>query len=62
MILNNIEYKENSLIANKFNNYFLDMIKEILDNIEVVQYANKIPVIYTSLKFHEISLQELLYM
>lgn len=36
VIFNNVEYKENSRIANEFNHYFIDSIKEIRDNIGIV--------------------------
>ena len=59
MIFNNIEYNINSEIAEKFNNCFVDSIKDIRFSIEDVQYMNQISVINCRFKFHTISLLEL---
>ena len=42
VIFNQIEYNDNMKIANKFNNYFVDSIKDIRDSIDNVQYINNI--------------------
>ena len=59
VIFNNIEYNINSEIAENFNNYFVDSIKDIRCSIDDVQYKNQIPVINCRFKFRVISLLEL---
>ena len=46
-------------MAENFNNYFVDSIKEITCSMEDVQYKNQIPVINCRLKLRAISLLEL---
>ena len=43
VIFNNIEYNINSEIAEKFNDYVVNSIKEIRCSIEDVQNMNQIP-------------------
>ena len=59
VIFNNIEYNINSEIAESFNNYFVDSIRDIRGSIDDVQYKNQIPVINCRFKFRAISLLEL---
>ena len=51
VIFNNIEYNINSEIAEYFNNYFVDSIRDIRCSIDDVQYNNQIPVINCRFKF-----------
>lgn len=59
VIFDNIEYKDNKEIANKFNQYFVDSIQEIRNSIENVIYISQQPVINTKFTFTAITIQEL---
>ena len=59
VIFNNIEYNINSEIAENFNNYIVDSIRDIRCSIDDVQYKDQIPVINCRFKFRAISLLEL---
>ena len=59
VIFNNVEYNINSEMAENFNNYFADSIKEIRSSIENVEYKNQILVVNCRFKFCAISLLEL---
>ncbi|XP_037822581.1 serine protease/ABC transporter B family protein tagA-like [Lucilia sericata] len=59
VIFNQIEYKENKQIADEFNKYFINSIREIRDSIEIVQYSNSIQPVITNFKFRAINNIEL---
>lgn len=59
VIFNQVEYKDNLQIANKFNNYFVDSIKEIRDSIQKVQYVNNLTNKDKIFKFSAINILEL---
>ena len=58
MIFNQLEFKENYLIANQFNNYFVDSIKSIRNPIEHVQHVNRTDMINTKFMFRAINIIE----
>lgn len=59
VIFSDIEYKNSHEIAENFNNYFVNSIKEIRDNIETVQYINNVELNNTKFEFHMITTIEL---
>lgn len=59
VIFDQVECKDNFDIANNFNKYFINSIKTIRDEINNVQYVNRITVINSKFKFREITLEEL---
>ena len=59
MIKNNVEYKTNAEIANKFNEIFVNSIREIRGKIEYVRYINQQDLINSRFKFRVISNYEL---
>ncbi|XP_075167997.1 uncharacterized protein LOC142240182 [Haematobia irritans] len=60
VIFNQIEYKDNRVIANKFNEYFVNSIRMIRDEIDDVQYQNRIHMTSTKFQFRTINMNELL--
>ena len=59
LIFNNVEYKRNVEIANNFNKYFVNSIREIRNKIEYVRYINQQDVRNSKFKFRAISNYEL---
>ena len=60
VIFSNTEYNISSEMAENFNNYFVDSIREIRSSIEYLQYKNQILVINCRFKSRAISLLELI--
>ena len=55
MIFNNVDYKPNAEIANNFNEYFVNGIREVSDKIQYVRYINQQNVINFRFQFRAIS-------
>ena len=59
MLFDQIEYKENFQIADKFSNFFVACIISIRDTITYVKYSNEIPVINSEVKFSSITIDKI---
>ena len=59
VIFNQREYRGDCQVANFLNEYFVDSIRDIINSIDQVQYANQIPSINSKFKFCAINLEEL---
>ena len=59
MIFEGIEYTENVEIAERFNEYFINSIRDICNSIGKVNYKNNVRISYYRFNFRPISLIEL---
>ena len=59
VIFNTVEYKANTEVANNFNEYFVNSIREISYKIEYVRYINQQDIINFRFKFRAICNYEL---
>ena len=59
VVLEGIEYTKNVEIVERFNEYFINSIRDICNSIEKVNYENNVKISNHRLNFREISLMEL---
>lgn len=59
IVFNGKEYKDELTIAKKFNEYFIESVKEIRESIEDLEYVNYVIPTASKFKFRQITIDEL---